>query len=136
MTSKLSVAPLSRCWPRMAGSRFAPAVSMLCSISVFSCGRSREERGERAVAQEIRDFVKVADGMQALEREIVAVVGRLARALGPAAERGAQRVADFLLLLVEHLLRHFLPREAQVARGRAPCAGRRCVPRLRMSGPS
>ena len=46
--------------------------------------------GERAVAEQVRDFVEVPDGVHALEREIVAVVAGLACAFGPADERGAQ----------------------------------------------
>ena len=55
--------------------------------------------------------------MQALEREVVGVVAGLAGGFRPAEQGGAQRVADFLLLHVEHLLGHFLPGEAQVADG-------------------
>src|SRR5674476_1080410 len=53
--------------------------------------------------------------MQALHRQIVRIVGPLARLRGPLDERGVQALADLLRLLVQHLLRHLFPGEAQVA---------------------
>jgi len=47
--------------------------------------------------------------MQALQRDVVGVVARLASGACPVDERRAQAFTDFLLLLIEKLLRHFLP---------------------------
>ncbi len=90
---------------------------MLCTMSTRSCGRSCEESGEDAVAQQVRHLVPVADGVEALERQVVGVVGGLAGGAGPADERRAEALAHLLLLLVEDLLGHLLPGEAQVAHG-------------------
>ena len=76
-----------------------------------------EEFCQGAVAQEVGDFIPMADGVQALQREVVGVVAGFAGAGGPADQGGAQAVADLLLLLVQHLLGHFLPRETEVAFG-------------------
>ena len=57
----------------------------------------------------------MADGMQALQRQVVNVVIPLARFPGPTDERGVQAVAHFLLLFIEHFLRHFLPLKTQIA---------------------
>ena len=56
--------------------------------------------------------------MQALERKVVRVIGGFPGGARPVQQRGAQALADFLLLLIEPLLRHFLPRETQVAHHR------------------
>ena len=53
--------------------------------------------------------------MQALHGQIVGIVAALARLRGPVDQRGVQALADLLRLLVEHLLRHLFPGEAQVA---------------------
>ena len=55
------------------------------------------------------------DGMKALPRRVVGVVGPLAGLLGPADQCRAEAVADFLLLFVEHLMGKLLPGEPQVA---------------------
>ena len=60
----------------------------------------------------------MADRMETLERQIVGIIAGFARGTGPVDQRGAQAFAHFLLLLIQELLRHFLPREAQVAHGR------------------
>ena len=77
-----------------------------------------KEAGKHAVAKEVRHFVPMADGMKALEGKIVRVVGRLAGGARPTDERIAKAVAHLLLLFVKDLLRHFFPRETQVAHGR------------------
>ncbi len=53
--------------------------------------------------------------MKALRREVVRVVARLTGLLGPIDERGVAVLPHFLRLLVEQLLGHFFPGEAQVA---------------------
>ena len=56
--------------------------------------------------------------MQALLRHVVAVIAAFAHLLRPADEGRVQALTDFLRLLVEQLLRHLLPGEAQIARHR------------------
>ena len=77
----------------------------------------RQQPRQDAIPQEIGHFIPMADGVQALERQVVRVVAGLARAAGPIDEGVAQAVAHLLLLLIEDLLRHFLPDEPQVADG-------------------
>ena len=74
-----------------------------------------EQRCERAVAKHIRNLVKMPDGMQTLQRQVITVIARFACGCSPAEQSCAEGFADFLLLLVERLLWHFLPRETQVA---------------------
>ena len=74
-----------------------------------------EQRGERAVAQHVGDFVPVADGVEALERQVVRIVRAFAGLVRPGDQGGVQALANLLRLLVEHLLRRFLPGEAEVA---------------------
>ena len=83
----------------------------------FQAGALGEKTGEGAVEEEIGQLIEMPDGMQALEREVAGVIARLPRPARPADEGGAEGIAHFLLLLVERLLRHFLPRETQVALG-------------------
>ncbi len=83
----------------------------------FELGAFGEEVGEGAIEEEVRDFVVVAHGVEALEGEVVGVVGGLSGGFGPIDEGGAKGVADFLLLFVEDLLGHFFPGEAEVAFG-------------------
>ena len=59
----------------------------------------------------------MADRMQALKWDIVRLIGRFAGAASPIDKRMPQAVANLLLLLVQNLLRHFLPHETQVASG-------------------
>src|SRR4030095_9523160 len=73
-----------------------------------------EEIRKRAVPEQIGQFKEVANRMQALERDIVRVVACLTGCDCPVRQGGAQRLAYFLLLFVEHLLRHFLPHESQI----------------------
>lgn len=76
-----------------------------------------DEGGEFTVAEQVRELVPVAGGVEALEREIVGVVGGFTGFGGPADEGAAETVADLLLLLIEDLLGHFFPCEAEVADG-------------------
>ncbi len=123
MTSQPSVAPAARNQPSIAGSTVAPSVSMLCTSSVRKLRPRGEQAREDAVLQEIRDFEPMADGVQALARQIVGVVAALARLPGPRRQRGPHALAHLLLLLVEPLLRRLLPGEVQVAyRGHKPQA--------------
>jgi hypothetical protein len=55
--------------------------------------------------------------MQALERYVVRIVACFTGRDGPVRQGGAKGFAYFLLLLVEHLLRHFLPHEPQIPLG-------------------
>ena len=57
----------------------------------------------------------MADGVEALEGEVVGVVAGFAALFGPADESGAGGFADFFLLFVETLLSGFFPGEAEVA---------------------
>ena len=68
---------------------------------IAELGPLLEELGERAVAEEIGDFEPMTDGMEALEREVIGVIGGLAGGMGPVDESGAEAIADFLLLFVE-----------------------------------
>jgi len=56
----------------------------------------------------------MADGVEALEGHIISVVAGLAGAACPSDQRLAHAFSNFLLLLVEHLLRHFFPHKAQI----------------------
>jgi hypothetical protein len=73
---------------------------------------------QHAIEQQVGHFVPVSDRVQALHGQVVGVVARLARLSRPRDQRVTQALAHFLLLFVEHLLRHLLPGEAQVARHR------------------
>ena len=77
----------------------------------------REHAGAagRVAPQHVRDLIPVAHRVQALLRQVVGVVGALARLLGPADECRMQAVADLLLLLVEQLMRKLFPGKPQVA---------------------
>ena len=75
-----------------------------------------EQRYEDAVPQHIRRLVPMPGRMQALHRNIVGVVAAFSGLPGPADQRGVQAFANLLLLFVEGLLRHFFPREPQIAR--------------------
>ena len=75
-----------------------------------------QQLGQHAVAQQVGDFVPVADRVQALLRQVVGVVAAFAHASRPADQRSVQAVEHLLRLLVEQLLRHFFPGKAQVAR--------------------
>jgi len=76
-----------------------------------------EQRGEGAVAEEVRNLIPMADWMEALEWEVVGVVGSFAGCFCPVEEGGAEGFTDFLLLHVEDLLGHFFPGEAEVTNG-------------------
>src|SRR5258705_1191109 len=56
--------------------------------------------------------------MQTLQRDVVGVVGSFTRCSSPINQRLAEAVANLLLLLIENLLRHFLPHKSQVASSR------------------
>src|SRR2546428_434527 len=72
---------------------------------------------EDTVAEQVRNFVPVADRVQALEGRIVRVIAGFARLARPAEQRRAQAVPHLLLLLVQQLLRHLFPREPQITHG-------------------
>ena len=76
---------------------------------------SLQQGSQLAIAEQIGEFVPVTGRVEALEREVIGIVRRLAGFLGPAEEGAAEAVAHFLLLEIEYLLRHFLPCEAQIA---------------------
>jgi hypothetical protein len=80
-------------------------------------GTFAQKSGESSVAKEIGNLEEVPDRMEALEGEIVGIIGGFAGAGGPLDEGVAEAFADFLLLFVEALLGHFLPLEAEVAFG-------------------
>lgn len=84
---------------------------------VLEVGMGLEESGEGAVAEEVRDFEEMPDRMEALEGEVVGVIGGFAGLAGPLDEGLAEAVADFFLLFVESLLGGFLPLKAEVAFG-------------------
>lgn len=84
---------------------------------VAEVGAEAEETGQGAVTDEVGDFEEVADGVETLEGQVVGVIGSFADGGGPADEGVTETFADLLLLLVEHLLRGFLPLEAEVAFG-------------------
>ena len=73
-----------------------------------------QERPQHAIAQHVGDLVPMPYGVKALEREVVGVVASFAGRLRPGEQRRMQAVAYLLLLLVEHLMREFLPREPQI----------------------
>ena len=62
------------CRPSSAGSRSAPRVSMLCSIRCCKFGCWRQQIQQHTVAEQIGDFIPVADRMQALLRKIIGVI--------------------------------------------------------------
>lgn len=84
---------------------------------VLETGMGLEELGESAVAEEVGDFEEMPDRMQALEGDVVGVIGGFAGVAGPLDEGVAEAVADFFLLFVEALLGGFLPLKAEVAFG-------------------
>src|ERR1700752_2123044 len=55
------------------------------------------------------------DRVQALQRSVVGVIGGFACGARPLDEGVTEAFTDFLLLLVQDLLWHFLPKEAEVA---------------------
>ncbi len=73
---------------------------------------------QRAVAEHVGELEPVADRVQALRRQIVGVIARLAHRLRPADQRRVQAVPDFLFLFVKQLMGGLLPRKMQVARHR------------------
>jgi len=77
-----------------------------------------EEPGQDAVPEEGGDLVEVARRVEPLDRDVVDVVGPLARRPRPFQDCPAAGVADLLLVLVEDLVRRLLPEEGQVARRR------------------
>src|SRR6478609_3524841 len=76
-----------------------------------------EQARERAVQQQIRDLVPVADWMQALRGDVVAIVAGLAGAHCPVNQGSAGVVTDFLFAFLELLLASVRPGEAQITRG-------------------
>ena len=78
----------------------------------------RQQAGQYAVAQQIRKLEPMADGMQALARQVVGVVAALAGAARPPHQGVAKAVAHLLLLFVQQLLRGVLPEEPEVAQHR------------------
>ena len=80
--------------------------------------RARGQNGAQGtVAEKIGQLVPVSYGMHALQRHIVRIVTGFAGGARPAHERLTQAVPNFLLLLIEDLLGHFLPLKAKVADG-------------------
>ena len=74
-----------------------------------------QQAEQRAVAQQVGHFVPVAHRVQALHRQVAGVIAAFTQLPGPRDQRGTQAFADLLGLLVEQLLRHFLPGKPQVA---------------------
>ena len=70
---------------------------------------------QHAVAQEVGHLVKVAGGIEPLDRQIVGVIGSLALAPGPVEDRPTAGVADFLLVVVERLVAGLFPEKREVA---------------------
>ena len=97
-------------------SRSAPRVSMLWSIRYFSCGRSAQQPGEHAVAQQVgrpRTSAPSGAGIAAAGCRCNRCRRRRPR---PRPISAACRLSrTFCGLHVEDLLRHFLPGEAEVA---------------------
>jgi hypothetical protein len=56
--------------------------------------------------------------MEALEWEIIGIIGGFACGFGPTDKGSVEAIADFLLLFVEQLAWEFLPGKAQIADGR------------------
>ena len=81
---------------------------------VLELGSALEQARKRAVAQQVRDLVPVADRVQALDGDVVAVVAGFAGANGPIDQGGAAVVTHFLLPLFELLLAQLLPGKAQI----------------------
>ena len=70
---------------------------------------------ERAIEKEIRDFKPMPDRVQALGREVVAVVGSLANRAGPVHQCGLDTFAHFLFALIQDLVTDFLVGKPQIA---------------------
>jgi hypothetical protein len=81
-------------------------------------GALPQEAGEHTISEKVRDFIEVTDRMEALEWNVVRVVGGLSFGLSPLYERLTEVLSQLLLPFVEKLLRHFFPGESQVAHGR------------------
>ncbi len=75
-----------------------------------------QQVAQHAVEQHVGHLIPVAHRVQALGGQVVGVVAALAHALRPADQRGVQALLHLLRLLVELLLGHLLPGEAQIAR--------------------
>ena len=71
-----------------------------------------QEPGQHAVAEQVRDLVEVAGGVEPLDRDVVGVVGTLALAPGPFEDRTPAGLADLLLVLIERLVARLFPEEA------------------------
>ena len=118
MTSKVRQPCCARCRPNIAGSGVRAEGVNVVQHEVLQLRALGEQPGKHAVAQQIGHLEPVADRVQALRWEVVGVIAALAGGARPVEERGAEAVAHFLLLLVQPLLRHLLPKKAQVAHHR------------------
>ena len=81
---------------------------------VLQLGPFGQQLAQNTIAQQVGDFIPVADRVQTLERHVVGIITGFARALSPIDQGMAQAIPNFLLLLIEHLLGHLLPKESQV----------------------
>ena len=74
-----------------------------------------EQRGEYAVAEEVRNLIPVSMRIKALPRHVVDIIVPLAPGASPIHHRRAGGLTHFLLLFVQHLLRHLFPQKVQIA---------------------
>src|SRR5437879_5142830 len=69
---------------------------------------------QNSISEKIGNFVPMPNGMQALQRDVIAVIRRFSSVASPADERRSQTLPHLLRLLIQDLLRHLLPKKAQV----------------------
>jgi hypothetical protein len=74
-----------------------------------------DQPGQGAIAQHVRYFIPMPDGVQALHGHIVGVVVAFSHLAGPADKGRVQVILHLLGLLVQQLLGHLFPGETQVA---------------------